>query len=142
MVCVSLASRLTHPESGLLRRAAPSGRVVEEWNGGDDEDGVPFREKIYAVFPGFEPSLKDGRSGLHLMFLFDPEIGRANYLKAFDLVMGGVSPWSDKPDNQLKMSNKSAEEAFPGSSRVSKTGMSPRPKMGASSGATLCSRLT
>ena len=49
---------------------------------------------------------------MHLLFMFDPEIGRANYLKAFDLIMGGVSPWPDRPDNQLKMSNKSAEEAF------------------------------
>ena len=73
---------------------------------------VPFREKVYAVFPGFEPSLSDGKSGLHLLFLFDPEIGRADYLKAFDLVMGGVEPWPDKPDNQLRMSNSSAEEAF------------------------------
>ena len=84
-------------------------QIVEEWNNGLDNDGVPFREKVYAVFPGFEPSLRDGRSGLHLIFLFDPEMGRTNYLKAFDLVMGGVSPWLD---SQLKMSNKSAEEAF------------------------------
>ncbi len=84
-------------------------RIVEEWNSGVDDDGVPFRKKVYAVFPGFEPALNDGKSGLHLLFLFDPEIGRANYLKAFDLVMGGVSPWSN---NKLRMSNKSAEEAF------------------------------
>ena len=84
-------------------------QIVEEWNRGIDDDGVPFREKVYAVFPGFEPSLKGGKSGLHLIFLFDPEIGRADYLKAFDLVMGGVSPWSG---SQLKMSNRSAEEAF------------------------------
>ena len=84
-------------------------QIVEEWNNGVDSDGIPFREKVYAVFPGFEPSLRDGKSGLHLIFLFDPEMGRTNYLKAFDLVMAGVSPW---PDSQLKMSNKSAEEAF------------------------------
>ena len=28
-------------------------RIVEEWNAGDDDDGVPFRNKIYALFPGF-----------------------------------------------------------------------------------------
>ena len=84
-------------------------RIVEEWNTGVDDDGRPFRDKIFAVFPGFEPSLRDGASGLHLLFLFDPEIGRDRYLKAFDLVMGGVSPW---PDNQLQVSNKSAGEAF------------------------------
>ena len=85
-------------------------RIVEEWNGGSDNDGVPFREKIYAVFPGFEPSFKQGRSGLHLLFLFDPEIGREHYFRAFDLVMGATpSPWRG---DQLQLSSKSAEEAF------------------------------
>ena len=85
-------------------------RIVEEWNGGLDDDGVPFREKVYAVFPGFEPSFEQGKSGLHLLFLFDPEIGRKHYFKAFDLVMGATpSPWSD---DQLQLSSKSAEEAF------------------------------
>ena len=84
-------------------------QIVEEWNSGFDDDGVPFRETIYAVFPGFEPCLKDGRSGLHLLFLFDPEIGRTAYLKAFDLVMGGVTPWQD---GQLQMSNRSSDQAF------------------------------
>lgn len=97
---------------GNANQASAVWQIVEEWNHGVDDDGVPFREKVYAVFPGFEPSLKDGKSGLHLLFLFDPEIGRTDYLKAFDLVMGGVSPWPEEPGNQLKMSNKRAEEAF------------------------------
>ena len=97
------------PRVGLSQETSAVWQIVEEWNSGIDDDGVPFREKVYAVFPGFEPSLKDGRSGLHLIFLFDPEIGRINYLKAFDLIMGGVSPWSSA---QLTMSNRSAEEAF------------------------------
>ena len=85
-------------------------RIVEEWNGGSDDDGVPFREKIYAVFPGFEPSFEQGRSGLHLLFLFDPEIGREHYFKAFDLLMGATpSPWRG---DQLQLSSKSADEAF------------------------------
>ena len=87
-------------------------QIVEEWNNGTDDQGVAFRERIYAVFPGFEPSLKDGPSGLHLLFMFDPEIGRENFLKAFDLITGGVSPWPDEPQNQLRMSNRSAEQAF------------------------------
>ena len=87
-------------------------RIVEEWQTGCASDGTPFRERIYAVFPGFEPSLNNGRSGLHLLFLFDPEIGLENYLTAFDLAMGGVSPWSDVHGNELQMSNRSAEEAF------------------------------
>ena len=97
------------PRVGLSQETSAVWQIVEEWNSGDDDDEVPFREKVYAVFPGFEPSLKDGRSGLHLIFLFDPEIGRTNYLKAFDLVMGSVSPWSS---GQLTMSSRSAEEAF------------------------------
>ena len=100
------------PRVGTAEETSAVWRIVEEWNSSVDDNGIPFREQIYAIFPGFEPSLNDGRSGLHLLFLFDPEIGRANYLKAFDLVMGGVRPWPDEPANQLKMSNKSAEEAF------------------------------
>jgi len=84
-------------------------RVVEEWNEGYDDDGVPFREKVYALFPGFEVSFRDGREGLHILFLFDPEIGREHYLKAFEIAMGGIAPWQDR---QLKISNKRAEEAF------------------------------
>ena len=85
-------------------------RIVEEWNSGSDSDGIPFREKIYAVFPGFEPSLKQGRNGLHLLFLFDPEIGRECYAKAFDLVMGTTpSPWID---NRLQLSSNSPDDAF------------------------------
>ena len=85
--------------------------IVEEWNHGQDEDGVPFRDKIYALFPGFEPSLNEGKEGLHLIFLFDPEIGRQDYLKAFDIVMGGLSPWQG---SELRMSQKRADEAFRG----------------------------
>ena len=100
------------PRVGTSGEASAVWRIVEEWNNGVDDDGIPFREQIYAVFPGFEPSLNDGRSGVHLLFLFDPEIGRDSYLKAFDLVMGGVSPWPGELGNQLRISNKSAEEAF------------------------------
>ncbi len=84
-------------------------RIVEEWNAGVDDDGIPFSDKIYAVFPGFEPSLNNGKSGLHLLFIFDPEIGREHYLKAFDLVMGGVSPWNG---TELQLASRSADDAF------------------------------
>ncbi len=83
--------------------------IVDEWNTGIDDDGKPFREKVYAVFPGFEPSFNQGRSGLHLLFLFDPEIGREHYFRAFNLVMGGVSPWDG---NELQLSSRSASDAF------------------------------
>ena len=84
-------------------------RIVKEWNEGKDDDGVPFREKIYAIFPGFEPSFPEGKQGLHLLILFDPEIGITNYLKAFDLVMCGVSPWKEA---KLKTSSHTSEKAL------------------------------
>ena len=61
------------------------------------------------MFPGFEISFKDGKEGLHILFIFDPEVGRENYLKAFEIVMGGINPWHD---NNLQLSNKRADEAF------------------------------
>lgn len=97
------------PRAGSGGSASVVWDIVECWNSGVDDDGVLFRDKIFAVFPGFEPSLRDGRSGLHLLFLFDPEIGRDRYLRLFDLVMGGVSPWVD---GTLQVSNKNAEDAF------------------------------
>ena len=97
------------PRAGEGPETSAVWRIVEEWSSGNDDDGRPFRDKLYAVFPGFEPSLKQGSAGLHLLFLFDPEIGRDRYLKAFDLVMGGVSPWRG---NELQLSNKTAEVAF------------------------------
>ena len=84
-------------------------KIVDQWNHGRDDDDVPFCDKIYAVFPGFEPSLNSGRSGLHLLFLFDPEIGPTRFLELFSLIMDGVKPWQE---NQLQMSGKSAAAAF------------------------------
>ena len=84
-------------------------RIVEVWRNDSDDDGVPFREKIYAVFPGFEPSLSDGSRGVHLIFLFDPEIGRDCYLRAFHVVMQGVAPWQG---NQLRNTPLSADQVF------------------------------
>ena len=84
-------------------------KIVEEWNFGQDDDGVPFREKVFAVFPGFEPSLNNGSGGLHLLFLFDPEIGQQSYQTLFDVVMGGVPAWDNET---LQMSAKAAEDAF------------------------------
>jgi hypothetical protein len=68
-------------------------RVVEEWRAEVDDDGIPFREKIYAIFPGFEPSLSDGSRGVHLLLLFDPTIGPERYERAFNGIMGGAQPW-------------------------------------------------
>lgn len=97
------------PRAGSGPDSSAVWRIVEEWNEGSDDDGVPFREKVYAVFPGFEPAFKDGSKGLHLLFLFDPEIGRDTYLRLFDVLMGGISPWEK---SRLCLSNRSAQEGF------------------------------
>ena len=83
--------------------------IVEEWNSGIDHSGTPYREQVFAVFPGFKPRLSDGRGGLDLVFLFDPEIGRERYLQLFDLLMQGRHPWADK---QVATAPLSATGAF------------------------------
>ena len=83
--------------------------IVEEWNNGIDLSGTPYREQVFAVFPGFKPRLNDGRGGLDLIFLFDPEIGRERYLQLFDLLMQGRQPWAD---NQVATAPLSAAGAF------------------------------
>ena len=103
------ASRHIRLAWNLTTTRARSGRSLKSGMPVMDDDGTPFREKIYAVFPGFEPSLKQGKRGLHLLFLFDPEIGRDGYMRAFNLAMGGVSPWREK---ELQISSKSADDIF------------------------------
>ena len=49
------------PRAGTAQETSAVWRIVEEWNSGMDDGGIPFRNQIYAVFPGFEPSLNDGR---------------------------------------------------------------------------------
>ncbi len=83
--------------------------IVEEWNNGVDPSGLPYRERVFAVFPGFKPRLNDGRGGLDLVFLCDPEIGRERYLQLFDLLMQGRQPWADK---QVATAPLSATQAF------------------------------
>ena len=83
--------------------------IVNEWNSGSDANGKPFRDQIYAVFPGFEPSFEQGRSGLHMIFLFDPEIGPTDYRTLFTVMMGGVTPWEDK---RLRLSSLGFSDAM------------------------------
>ena len=85
--------------------------IVDEWKDGKDYNGIPFRDSIYAVFPGFEPSFNNGGDGLHLLFLFDYSIKRRAFMKAFDLVMDNVSPWRNGSNN-LHLSKLSAETAL------------------------------
>ncbi len=107
---VQVAGLTPHsPFTGQRPNSSAVWSIITEWNKGVDDDGIPFREKIYAIFPGFEPCFKDGSAGLHILLLFDPEIGLDQYRRAFDLVMGGVTPWRD---DQLKISSLTADEAF------------------------------
>ncbi len=97
------------PRAGSTPETSAVWKIVDEWNQGDDDDGIPFREKIYAVFPGFEPNVDDGASGVHLLFLFDPEIGRDLYLSLYDAIMDGRTPWEY---SALRPAPRDADEIF------------------------------
>ena len=97
------------PRAGSTPETSAVWKIVDEWNEGDDEDGIPFREKIYAVFPGFEPNVDDGASGVHLLFLFDPEIGRDRYLSLYDAIMDGRTPWDR---SALRSTPRDADDVF------------------------------
>ncbi len=81
------------PRAGAGPETSSVWHVVDAWNDDDDDDGTPFRDKIFAVFPGFEPCVNEGRTGVHLLFLFDPELGREAYLDLFAAVMAGQAPY-------------------------------------------------
>lgn len=97
------------PRAGAGPDTSAVWKIVEEWNCGLDDDGVPFREKVFAVFPGFEPNLNDGSNGVHVLFLFDPEIGRDRYLGLFDAIMDGRSPWDTR---RLQLTPRYAKDVF------------------------------
>lgn len=97
------------PRAGTTPETSAVWKIVDEWNGGNDDDGVPFREKIYAVFPGFEPNVNDGAGGIHLLFLFDPEIGRDRYLSLYDAIMDGGVPWEH---SALRLTSRDASSVF------------------------------
>ena len=61
------------------------------------------------MFPGFEPNVNDGANGVHLLFLFDPEIGRDRYLALYDAIMDGRAPWEH---SALRLTPRDAEEVF------------------------------
>ena len=96
-------------KSGENDESSATWRIVEMWNNETDDVGIPFRDKIYAVFPGFEVNMVDGSEGLHLIYLFDPEIGRETFLKVYDNVMGGIQPYNG---SSLRISPKRASEGF------------------------------
>ena len=96
-------------KSGSAASTSATWRIVEAWQQDNDDDGTPFRDKIFAIFPGFEPSLNAGAKGLHLLFLFDPTIGRDAYVELFAAVMQGIEPWQP---NSLTMSPLTPTEAL------------------------------
>lgn len=84
--------------------------IVETWESGRQaSSGKGYRDLIYAVYPGFEPSFADGNSGIHLIFLFDPTVGKEKYLNAFGAIMGGRPAYDGKTLNQTL---KTPKEAF------------------------------
>ena len=97
------------PRAGTGPEISAVWKIVDEWNCGEDDDGIPFREKVYAVFPGFEPNVNDGSTGVHLLFLFDPEIGLDRYLALYDAVMDGRMPWDG---GSLRPTPRDAKEIF------------------------------
>ena len=107
---VQVAGLTPHsPRAGSGPETSAVWQIVDEWNCGEDDDGVPFREKVFAVFPGFEPNVNDGANGIHLLFLFDPEIGRDRYLALYDAIMDGRAPWEH---SALRLTPRDAEEVF------------------------------
>ena len=86
--------------------------VVDTWNEGVADDGIPYRDKIYAVFPGFEASMADGARGVHFAFMFDAEVEREGLVRAFHTVMNGVVPWRGNQLNNAARAAASACEAL------------------------------
>ena len=105
-----LDSRRTRCTAMAIEALSAVWRIVEIWATANDDRGHPFRDSIYAVFPGFEPSLADGARGVHLQFLFDPSIGREGLVRVFHAVMDGVEPWRD---GSLVNAGRSAKEVLP-----------------------------
>jgi ABC-type lipoprotein export system ATPase subunit len=86
--------------------------IVDTWeNGNQASSGRAYRDLIYAVYPGFEPSFADGNNGIHIIFLFDPTVGKERYLNAFSAIMDGRPGYEGKNLNQTL---KAPKEAFAG----------------------------
>jgi len=83
--------------------------VRDVWLTGARVDGTSYRDLIFAVYPGFEPNFQDGMQGLHLLFLFDPEIDKDRYMASFSAIMGGRAPY-DK--HKLQRTTLRPREAF------------------------------
>jgi len=95
---------LTPHSASIVHGVSSAWTIVETWlDGTQPSTGLPYRDLIYAIFPGFEPSFADGPSGIHLIFLFDPEIGKQRYLDAFSGIMGGRPAYNGTNLNLVQM---------------------------------------
>ncbi|NOY26995.1 MAG: hypothetical protein GXP62_14085 [Oligoflexia bacterium] len=84
--------------------------IVELWEtGAQPSTGTPYRDLVYAVFPGFEPNFADGNNGIHLIFLFDSAIGKDRYQQVFSGLMGGRPAYNGKA---LNCTQTNVAEAF------------------------------
>lgn len=84
--------------------------IVETWLSGlQPASGRPYRDLIYAVYPGFEPNFADGNKGIHLIFLFDPTIAKKRYLDAFSGIMGARPAYEG---TKLNLTQKRPVDAF------------------------------
>lgn len=87
--------------------------IVETWESGHQaSSGRAYRDLIYAVYPGFEPSFTDGNNGIHLIFLFDRTVGKERYFNAFSAIMDGRPAYDGKNLNQTLKTPKQAFAAL------------------------------
>ncbi|WP_295388381.1 AAA family ATPase [uncultured Thiodictyon sp.] len=84
--------------------------IVETWrNERQASTGRAYRDLVYAVYPGFEPNFADGNKGIHLIFLFDPTVGKRRYLDAFNGIMGAHAAYEGP---RLNLVQKRPADAF------------------------------
>ncbi|WP_295458239.1 TrlF family AAA-like ATPase [uncultured Thiodictyon sp.] len=101
---------LTPHSATIAHGVSAAWAILETWlNEAQPSTGQPYRDLIYAVYPGFEPNFADGNKGIHLLFLFDPTIGKERYLNAFIAIMGGRPAYTG---HKLNWTHKSPGEAF------------------------------
>jgi len=97
------------PRAGSGAESSAVWHIIDEWRNGTADSGTPYSDQIFAVFPGFEPNLKQGREGLHLLVLFDWTIDRERFFSLFTAVMEGRDAWKD---SCLQTSPKDAPQVF------------------------------
>lgn len=101
---------LTPHSASIDHGVSAAWTIVQTWqNDHHIASGRPYRDLIYAVYPGFEPNFADGQKGIHLIFLFDPTIGKRAYLNAFNGIMGARPAYEGL---KLNLTQKRPAEAF------------------------------